>query len=72
MGGLMFDTKSGLAAGGTSGPVIVSGKPKESRLLTALRFTARWDFTGYLRNRPWQTSCGGACLHQENAKDANI
>ena len=41
MGGLMFDTKSGLAAGGTSGPVIVSGKPKVSRLPTALRFTAR-------------------------------
>ena len=39
MGGLVLDTKSGLAAGGTSGPVIVSGKPKESRLLTALRFT---------------------------------
>ncbi len=39
MGGLVLDTKAGLAAGGISGPVIVSSKPKESRLLTALRFT---------------------------------
>ena len=39
MGGLVLDTKQGLAAGGANGPVIAAGKPKESRLLTALRFT---------------------------------
>ncbi len=39
MGGLVLDTKAGLAAGGSGGPVIAAGKPKESRLLTAMRFT---------------------------------
>ncbi len=39
MGGLVLDTKAGLAAGGVNGPVVVAGKPAESRLLTALRFT---------------------------------
>jgi cytochrome c553 len=38
MGGLVLDTKAGMAAGGTNGPVLVARKPKESRLLTALRF----------------------------------
>ncbi len=38
MGGLVLDTKTGMAAGGANGVVIVPGKPKESRLLTALRF----------------------------------
>ena len=39
MGGLVLDTKSGMATGGSSGPVIIAGKPGESRLLKALRFT---------------------------------
>lgn len=39
MGGLVLDTKAGLTAGGVSGPVVVPGKPAESRLLTAMRFT---------------------------------
>jgi hypothetical protein len=39
MGGLVLDTKAGLAAGGVNGPVIVPGKPAESRLLIALRYT---------------------------------
>ena len=39
MGGLVLDTKAGMAAGGSSGAVIQAGKPNESRLLTALRFT---------------------------------
>jgi hypothetical protein len=39
MGGLVLDTKAGLAAGGVNGAVVVAGKPGESRLLTALRFT---------------------------------
>ena len=38
MGGLVLDTKAGMAAGGANGPVLVAGKPRESRLLTALRF----------------------------------
>lgn len=38
MGGLVLDTKAGMAAGGANGVVVVAGKPKESRLLTALRF----------------------------------
>src|SRR5690348_3771004 len=36
-GGLSLDSKAGLLAGGDSGPVIVPGKAKESRLLRALR-----------------------------------
>ncbi|MEJ7608547.1 MAG: c-type cytochrome domain-containing protein [Bryobacteraceae bacterium] len=39
MGGLVLDTKSGMAVGGANGVVIVAGKPMESRLLSALRFT---------------------------------
>lgn len=39
MGGLVLDTKAGMAAGGASGPIIVPGKPGESRLMTALRYT---------------------------------
>ena len=39
MGGLVLDTKTGMAAGGSTGPVILAGKPDESRLLKALRFT---------------------------------
>ncbi len=39
MGGLIVDTKAGLLKGGTVGPAIVPGKPAESRLLKALRFT---------------------------------
>jgi len=39
MGGLVLDTKAGVAAGGSGGAVITAGKPGASRLLTALRFT---------------------------------
>ena len=39
MGGLVLDTKAGLAAGGVNGPVVAPGKPAASRLLTALRYT---------------------------------
>ncbi|MBI2686174.1 MAG: PSD1 domain-containing protein [Acidobacteria bacterium] len=39
MGGLVLDTKAGLRNGGATGPAIVPGKPAESRLLTALRYT---------------------------------
>lgn len=39
MGGLVLDTKAGMAAGGNGGPVITVEKPSASRLLTALRFT---------------------------------
>lgn len=39
MGGLILDTKAGMAAGGVSGVVVTAGRPAESRLLTALRFT---------------------------------
>src|SRR5262249_1425758 len=39
MGGLMLDTKAGLLKGGASGPVVVPGKPAESRMLQALRYT---------------------------------
>src|SRR4030095_12348439 len=39
MGGLVLDTKAGLAKGGATGPVVVAGKPADSRLLTALRST---------------------------------
>jgi hypothetical protein len=38
MGGLVLDTKSGLRAGGASGPVILAGKPGQSRLLQAIRY----------------------------------
>jgi hypothetical protein len=39
MGGLLLDTKAGVAKGGATGPVVVAGKPTESRLLKALRYT---------------------------------
>ncbi len=39
MGGLMLDTKAGLRKGGAAGPVIVPGKPDESRLLRAVSYT---------------------------------
>jgi len=38
-GDLQLDTKAGLARGGFSGPEIVPGKPAESRLLLALRYS---------------------------------
>src|SRR5581483_9301353 len=38
MGGLALDTKAGLLRGGVSGPIIVPGKPAESRLIRALRY----------------------------------
>lgn len=39
MGGLVLDTKAGMAAGGAGGLVLIPGKPQASRLLTALRFS---------------------------------
>ena len=39
MGGLVLDTNAGLRRGGADGPVIVAGKPAESRLLQALRYS---------------------------------
>jgi hypothetical protein len=39
MGGLVLDTKAGLASGGVNGAVVAPGKPAASRLLTALRYT---------------------------------
>src|SRR5437867_8603 len=39
MGNLALDTKMGLQKGGASGPEVVPGKPEESRLLRALRYT---------------------------------
>jgi len=39
MGGLALDTKAGVLKGGEDGPVIVPGKPAESRLLAAIRYT---------------------------------
>ncbi len=39
MSGLVVDTKAGLAKGGSMGAEIVPGKPAESRLLTALKYT---------------------------------
>src|SRR5262245_1844894 len=39
MGGLVLDTKAGVLKGGATGPVVVAGKPAESRLLNALRYT---------------------------------
>src|SRR5579863_6966844 len=38
MGGLVLDTKAGMRAGGTGGPVIVPGNPASSRLLKALSY----------------------------------
>jgi hypothetical protein len=39
MGGLAMDTKAGLQKGGASGPVIVAGKPADSKLFHAIRYT---------------------------------
>ncbi len=39
MGGLSLDTKSGLAKGGSSGAVVVAGKPNDSRILQALQYS---------------------------------
>ena len=39
MGGLVLDTKSGLRKGGGRGPALVPGKPGESRIVQALRYT---------------------------------
>ncbi len=39
MGGLVLDTKAGLRKGGTSGRVILPGKPAESMLLRALHYS---------------------------------
>ncbi len=39
MGGLVLDSRSGLLRGGVSGPVIVFGKPLESLLIRALRYS---------------------------------
>ncbi|MBZ5607699.1 MAG: PSD1 and planctomycete cytochrome C domain-containing protein [Acidobacteriia bacterium] len=41
MGGLVLDTNAGLRKGGADGPVVVAGKPAESLLLQALRYTDR-------------------------------
>src|SRR5262245_59989272 len=40
MGGLVLDTTAGLAKGGATGPAVIPGKPAESRLLTAIRYTS--------------------------------
>src|SRR5436189_4637647 len=38
-GNLILDTKEGLLKGGVSGPVLVPGKPAESRLIKVLSYT---------------------------------
>jgi hypothetical protein len=38
-GGLRLDTRDGVMKGGDSGPALVAGKPAESLLLTAVRYT---------------------------------
>ncbi|MBI1915435.1 MAG: PSD1 domain-containing protein [Planctomycetes bacterium] len=38
-GGLLLDTRQGIRAGGDTGPAIVPGKPAESLLLKAVRYT---------------------------------
>jgi len=40
MGGLRLDSPEGLAKGGSSGPAVVAGNPKESLLLKAIRHEA--------------------------------
>ncbi len=37
-GGLRLDSAAAIAAGGDSGPVVVPGKPGESRLIEAIRY----------------------------------
>src|SRR5688572_10818136 len=39
MGGLVLDTKAGVLKGGAFGPAIVPGKPADSRLIQALRYS---------------------------------
>src|SRR4051794_11253298 len=39
MGGLVLDTKSGMLKGGALGPAVIPGKPAESHILKALRYT---------------------------------
>src|SRR5213082_3166250 len=39
MSGLTLDSKAGVLKGGANGPVVVPGKPAESRLLKALTYT---------------------------------
>jgi hypothetical protein len=39
MGGLVLDTKAGLAKGGASGAVVVAGNPTESKLLKAMSYS---------------------------------
>ena len=38
-GGLMLDSRAAILSGGSSGPIIVSGKPDDSVLIQALRYT---------------------------------
>ena len=38
-GALLLDTRAGMLRGGSRGPVIVAGKPDESRLLQAMRYS---------------------------------
>ena len=38
-GGLLLDTRDGLLKGGDSGPALVPGKPDQSRLIKAVRYT---------------------------------
>jgi hypothetical protein len=38
-GGLLLDTRDGVVKGGDTGPVIVSGKPDDSLLIKAVRYT---------------------------------
>src|ERR1700722_13172295 len=38
MGGLVLDSKAGLLKGGATGPIVIPGKPAESRILQALRY----------------------------------
>lgn len=37
-GGLMLDNRAAIAKGGDSGPVLIAGKPNDSRLIAALRY----------------------------------
>jgi len=37
-GGLLLDSRNGVSKGGQGGPVVIPGKPGESRLLKALRY----------------------------------
>src|SRR5262245_51604759 len=39
-GGLLLDSREGLLRGGDSGPAVVSGKPRESLLIQALKYEA--------------------------------